>query len=194
MTVDFVIVNYKCDKDTGQLIHNIGESFEWPHTITVIDNSVENRGFSKAANLGASIGSGDIIAFMNPDLKLAFHWADSTMAVLDTDPNVVICGPRLIDGFEWPRDVSGNGIHDWVCGACYFVRRDFFESRGGFDERYFFGYEETDLIRQAESLGYRCQSVDTRAPLVRHVNHGRGEFHTKQLIQANAKFREKWGQ
>lgn len=192
-TVDFVIVNYKCDKDTGRLIHQIGQTFPWSHTITVIDNTLENRGFARATNLGAKFGSGDIIAFLNPDIHLVGGWADETMTALESDARLVICGPRLDDGFPWPREtLSTNGIHNWVCGACYFVRRDFFESCGGFDERYFFSYEETDLIRQAESQGYRVRAVDTEKPLIKHIR-SHSEFHNQQLRQSAIKYHEKWG-
>lgn len=187
--VDFVIVAYRSTKDVGRLLLQLALTYTGEHTVTVIDNTRDNRGFAKATNIGAALGNAPIIAFLNPDIILAPGWADGTLAAF-ADPALVIAGPRLDDGYEWPRDVSSNGITSWVCGACYFVRRDFFESCGGFDERFFFTYEETDLIRQAEARGLRAETIGE--PLVKHIRHDT-PFHGEQLRISRAQYEQKWG-
>ena len=191
MDFDFVVVNYKHTDETARLLDQLHKTFHHPYTVTVIDNTLDNRGFAKATNLGASLGSAEIIGFLNPDILLVDGWADATIATLAENSNIVICGPRLDDGYGWPRDLRTSGIKNWVCGACYFVRRDFFESRGGFDERYYFTHEETDLIRQAESLGYDVLAVDTEQPLIKHIRHD-SVFHGEQLRAAAEQYRRKW--
>ncbi len=193
MTIDFVVINYHCTDEVAHLLNEIEHTVKIPYTVTVIDNSVQNRGFSVAANLGASIGSGDLIAFLNPDIHLVPGWAGETLAAFEWDTGLVIAGPRLDDGFPWPRDVAHNGIENWVCGACFFVRRSFFESVGGFDERFFFTYEETDLIRRAEQAGYRVRSQHVSDPVIKHIRH-HTPFHDAELQKAGKLFREKWGQ
>lgn len=192
MTIDFVLVNYHCTDDVARILGEIERTVPMSHTITVIDNSVDNRGFAKAANLGASVGSGDIICFLNPDIHLVPGWAGETLASFSADPELVIAGPRLDDGFPWPRDLSRSGISNWVCGACFLVRRSFFDSVAGFDERFFFTYEETDLIRRAESTGLRVRSQHVANPVIKHIRH-HTPFHDDQLQKGRAIYIQKWG-
>lgn len=44
---------------------------------------------------------------------------------------------------------------DWVPGAFAMLPRQLFEQLGGFDERYFLYYEEVDLCRRIQAIGYR---------------------------------------
>ncbi|MBC7761470.1 MAG: glycosyltransferase family 2 protein [Candidatus Saccharibacteria bacterium] len=47
--------------------------------------------------------------------------------------------------------------HDagWLSGSCLLVRRDVFESVGGFDEKYFMYFEDVDLCARVSQMGYR---------------------------------------
>ena len=42
---------------------------------------------------------------------------------------------------------------DWVVGGCFMIRRDFFLALGGFDERFFLFFEDSDLCRKARVAG-----------------------------------------
>lgn len=42
---------------------------------------------------------------------------------------------------------------DWVIGGCFMIRRDVFEELGGFDERFFLFFEDTDLCRRCREYG-----------------------------------------
>lgn len=44
---------------------------------------------------------------------------------------------------------------DWVAGASMMIRRDLACRLGGFDERFFLYFEETDLCRRAAALGWQ---------------------------------------
>lgn len=190
MTVDFVIVSHESTKDVGRLLLQLALTFPHPHTMTVIDNSRANRGFSVAANLGARQETGEIVAFLNPDIILCDGWATETLAAFAADPKLVIAGPRLDDGFSWPRPLKGVGLKNYVCGAAFFVRRDFFESCGGFDERFFWSSEEVDLCRQAEERGLRVEAVGE--PRVKHLWHD-APFKGRETARAIKAYREKWG-
>lgn len=62
--------------------------------------------------------------------------------------------PRLgREMLEW--DHSHTSIVDQVIGAFFIVRRELFESLGGFDERFFVYFEEVDFALRASQEGFR---------------------------------------
>ena len=77
-------------------------------------------------------------------------------------------------GNPWTRryrpalEPAGPGVDaGWLSGSCMVVRRDAFESIGGFDEGFFMFMEDVDLGRRLGRAGYRCRWVP--AATVTHV-------------------------
>jgi GT2 family glycosyltransferase len=159
-------------------------------TFTMVDNSVINRGFSKGSNLGAAKGEAPIIGFLNPDAIVDGPFIDLVAGALD-ESNVVITGCD----FNKPiREVRAWGLDRWVCGAAMFVCRDFFDACGGFDERYVWSFEDTDLCRQAESAGHVVKPI---ALPIRHdspTENSPADTRYKQsnFALANAEYYRKW--
>lgn len=50
---------------------------------------------------------------------------------------------------------------DHVTGACYFVRRDLFETLGGFDERFFVYFEDLDFSMRVREAGWDIRYLAT---------------------------------
>lgn len=122
-----------------------------------VDNRRTNRGFGGGCNAGAFTkgANSPIIGFLNPDAIIRGPFIDKVSSTL-TGP-IVITGCR----FNKPtRELNDWGVADWVCGAALFVTRHWFTSVGGFDPQFVWGWEETDLIRQAQAAGYGCRSID----------------------------------
>jgi GT2 family glycosyltransferase len=44
---------------------------------------------------------------------------------------------------------------DWLLGACLLVRGEAFQQAGGFDESFFFYWEESDLCKRLRNAGWR---------------------------------------
>jgi hypothetical protein len=118
-----------------------------------VDNRRNKMSYAAACNSGAKNGVSGIIGFINPDTKVIAPFMQQVVDLFTNNRNIVICGER----FDKPQsEVETWGLRDWVCGAAFFVRREWFP---GFDERYKWGWEETDLCRQAEAEGYIVRSI-----------------------------------
>jgi GT2 family glycosyltransferase len=156
-----------------------------------VDNRRDNRGFAAACNVGAFhvAAISPIVGFLNPDVTVEGPFIDAVTAAL-TD-NTVITGCR----FGKPaNELRAWGVTEWVCGAAMFVKRDFFVSVGGFDVQFTWSWEETDLIRQAESRGYKCQ------PLNLPIRHDQSyndpadsNYKRYHFAQGERRYRAKWG-
>jgi len=140
-----------------------------------------NVGMGAGLNAGVKLTHGDGLLLVNPDLRFT-GGALTAFASLPADRPTIV-GPRLLNGdgslqlsagrfpnllrlvagqlrpratrkYE-PLPVDRPQSVDWVTGACLFIPRRAFDALGGFDERYFLYYEETDLCRRARRRGWK---------------------------------------
>jgi GT2 family glycosyltransferase len=90
---------------------------------------------------------------------------------------------RLWPLAEWSDELvrddgayAQGGPVDWLSGACMLIRRDLFESLGGFDERFFLYCEDMDLCRRVWNSRHSVRYVSSA--MVDHVggaSSGAGE-------------------
>lgn len=76
-------------------------------------------------------------------------------------------------------DFSKDIEADWVPGTFCALRRSMLDALGGFDERFFLYYEETDLCRRARQAGWIV--LFTPAAGVRHEGGASGKTHEGSL-------------
>ncbi|MDD5624013.1 MAG: glycosyltransferase family 2 protein [Candidatus Peribacteraceae bacterium] len=95
---------------------------------------------------------------------------------------------RLDRYLQRDRDASQVQETDWVHGACFLIRRSFFGELGGFDERFFLFFEDTDLCRRIWARGKRVvyfPLVSARDIKVRLSEGGVWTLFTKRTARAH---------
>ncbi|MFC4721109.1 glycosyltransferase family 2 protein [Geojedonia litorea] len=149
----------------------------------VLVENVENEGFSKANNKGVKIAKGKFICILNPDTVVAEDTFTILLDFAQLQNNLGILGCRLIDGRghflpESKRNVPspkvafkkliGNSKYYYanqieqfnvaktpiLVGAFMIMKKEIFDSVGGFDEDYFMYGEDIDLSYKIHQLGY----------------------------------------
>ena len=190
--IDIVTV-FHCNKNKTQAYGLAKQILNYEPSVKhfLVDNMEDNRGFSKGCNLGAAQGSSSVIGFVNPDARVKGPFVDDVLEAL-VPPRTVIAGNR----FGKPaKDLRCWGVRGWVSGACMFVKRDWFEKVGGFDERFWMFFEETDLIRQAEASGRQVAELDLPIVHSSPVDDTKSDKALKEfhMTESAKKFYAKWG-
>ena len=149
---------------------------------TQVIRNKENVGFAKAANQGFKASQNDFILYINTDTEIKKDAISKLYKEINTDKNIAVIGPRLlrknnsIQKSVYPEatlyteifkpvvklyvSIRENFYSAGNCysvnslrGACFIINKKYMEQVGGFDERYFFYLEETDLFRQLKLTG-----------------------------------------
>lgn len=142
----------------------------------------KNGGFAYGMNEGLKVAIGDILAVVNPDVKIKSSLAPM-IAYLESRKEVGIIAPKIVDaegiiqdslrhyitpwGFVMrhvDRILHGSKLNvkeynepvkgEWVIGAFMMCRRDFFEKVGGLSDDYFMYCEDMDWCKRAHLAGY----------------------------------------
>jgi GT2 family glycosyltransferase len=139
-----------------------------------------NLGFLRNCNHAAKMASGKHIVLLNNDTYVLPGWLNELIEPLERDDNIGLVGSKLIfadgrlqesggfvfaDGSGWnygrfddPRDPRYCYLRDsdYVSGAVIAMKMTFWQSLGGFDERYEMAYyEDTDLAFRVREAGQR---------------------------------------
>jgi len=142
-----------------------------------------NSGFAAANNQAARLAQGRFIVALNPDTKVSAGWLEALLEPFANDPAVGLTTPKILM-LNNPAKVNtcGNSMHysglttcrglgfsadtlelaqscevSAVSGACFVIRRELWETLGGFDETFFTYLEDTDLSLRARLAGYKSQ-------------------------------------
>ena len=110
-----------------------------------------------------------------PDLSTAFGGRTSWLT------RVVPDNPLTRRNLASTNIQAGCAEVDWVTGAFMMVRRDVFELLGGFDERFFMYWEDSDLCLRALKAGWKTM-YEPRAEVVHFTGRASRHAPVRSLI------------
>lgn len=160
--------------------------------IHVIQNPC-NNGFGRACNQGLAETDSAFALILNNDARLGPETLDRFEAFFRSHPNAAILAPQLFGpqgeaqrSYGWHPDfASETGLGrkrkarvegtdprpvETVVGACMAVRMQAVEASGGFDEDFFFYFEETEWCLRLQHAGWSVWLLPDLK-----VTHGKGE-------------------
>ncbi len=185
----------------------------------VILNS-RNLGYAKGNNLAAKYARGEYLLFLNNDTLAQRNWLSPLLELMEERQDCGVAGSKLLypDGtiqhigvaFDW----RGNRRHlykkypahippaqmirecEAVTGACLMIRKNLFNTLGGFDEKFINGSEDIDLCLRVRAKGYKVffcpQSVLIH--FEKTSLNTKGNFYKKWTTKLNnRRFNKKWG-
>ena len=152
----------------------------------------ENRGFAEGSNVGASMATGTILAFLNNDMEVHSDWLTNAVTKLTSDSKAAVvqckimkynnrgridCIGLSVDRFNLVHMIGqgeiDQGQYDNLpeIGACsggaMVIWKHIFNEIGCFDNLYFMYYEDVDLSWRIKIKGFRI--LPAQASVVYHV-------------------------
>ena len=123
--------------------------------VRLLPNS-ENIGFGRACNQGARAANGELLVFLNPDVVVTPDWLSILARHMADRPDAgILCPQTLYPDQSPPNAAVPVADTAAVPGCAMLVRRAAWQQLGGFDERFFLYWEDTDLCWRAWLLGWR---------------------------------------
>jgi hypothetical protein len=127
----------------------------------------DNAGVPEGRNIGAAAVPGDLLFFLDDDVKVV--GADFLARVVDAfddDPSLGVLQPRAVsaDGSAGARrhvprlragDPMRSGDVAWFWEGASVIRRSAFEAAGGWPGLFFYGHEGIELAWRLVDAGYR---------------------------------------
>lgn len=183
-------------------------------------SSPTNLGYGTALNRAFAMGNAPYLLALNSDLEFPHaDWLDKLVAYMNENPDVGVVAPLLLNqdqrigGAGVIGTVSKREIRWWmepydkhraalltpkecisVCGACMLMRRTAFEDCQGFDENYFFYFEETHLHRLMRVYDWKIVFYP-QSKVTHHWNQSPnpGNIKQKYFKDSNEHFNRVWG-
>ena len=163
-------------------------------SITIIENG-ENLGFGSALNRGLAVAKGDYLLFLNSDLKLNPMCVGELVKLLESDSNTGGAIPKILyinqkntinslgvlinyTGIAYPnllgqKDPGWEKPFESACGGIFMLRKEVYETVGGFDEDLFLYHEDHDLSWRIRLAGWSLQ-VAPQAIMYHHYKFNKG--------------------
>lgn len=211
-TVSIIIVNFNGEKHLKTCLSSIREVDYPQERLEVVvfdngssDNSLQviedvypsavvlknpnNIGFAPPHRLASQAAKGEVLAFLNNDMKVDSQWIKRGVDLLALGKGVVCSSSRIMNWRGTEVDSNGGSLQYlgyadqlkrsdmkkgeeilFPCGGAMFILKDVFEEVGCFDDDYFAIFEDVDLGWRLWVMGYRV--VMAPDSIVYHKRHG----------------------
>jgi GT2 family glycosyltransferase len=164
--------------------------------VLVVENG-KNLGCAGGRNSGVRFSSGEYVLLLDPDTIVHEGALDVLVKFADEHPEAAGFGCRILKFDGSPQLTSQEfptirrewmhalGLHklgrlsrlagvdnkvrrvDWHSGCCVMFRSNLLKSVGGFDEQFFYTYDEVDMCRRLRDRGYSV--IETAAAEITHL-------------------------
>lgn len=138
--------------------------------------NVHNLGFAKANNQGTKLARGEWLLFLNPDLQITPS-AIRNLVEQAMHNHYDACSPVSIDSYNKPIPTSLSLLIEFsplnrliplsifkmrtLMGGCLLIKKKVLEKIGGWDERYFLWFEDSDLTHTLLNNQYKIGRVSS---------------------------------
>ena len=188
--------------------------------VKIIENHA-NLGFAKANNIGLKSVTSEYVVFMNSDIELLDANILNMIDFLKNNPDIGIIGPKFLNpdltpqGSVFPPQTALNAFKEfwlnkpnafskyvpenqnpiqvsYISGGCLAVNKHFFESIGGWNEKYYFYFEDMDLCRKVNQIGKQvyfypgCQIIHRHGASGKNLAPQKDQW--RRLIPSSKKF------
>lgn len=182
-TINQYLPNNFCEiiiTDNGSTDNTLDLVSKLPHVKYV--NTGSNLGFAKGCNFGAKYATSKYLLFLNSDMELVDSTLVDMVQYLEDNPETGIIGPQFLNidltpqGSVLPPQTPLNAFKEYwlgiseayskhtpsvskptavwaISGGAVLINHQYFKKIGGWDEKYFFYYEDLELCRQIHKLG-----------------------------------------
>ena len=180
------------------VVENGGPTADYGTDVHVV-RSPANIGIPGGRDLGFRSSCASVVAFLDDDAVLVSQDAgDRIVSAMQADPGLGVLSFRIVDEVgatqrrHVPRPGSGSAdrsgpVVTFLGGACA-IRRDAYESAGGYWSELFYAHEELDLAWRLYDAGYTAGYLaevvveHPRAPISRHAEGWRLTGRNRVLV------------
>lgn len=170
-----IVVDNSSTDDTPAMVEALAPS--WEGRLRYIRR--EPNGPAAARNTGLAEVATPLVLYLDSDVDLASDWLERALAHMSRDPSLGAVGGFIVYAFD-PGGVNAYGgdlgrmglawdvaegarvddsaepcLRIWINCSAMLARTDAVREAGGFDESFFYGYEDSDLGWRLNLMGHR---------------------------------------
>jgi GT2 family glycosyltransferase len=169
VNIEIIVVDNNSKDDSVDFITK-----NFPNSILIKLN--ENKGFAEPNNIASKIATGEFLLFLNNDTIVTPDFISELLKPLQHDSQIGICQSLLLHP-DHSIDSSGDFIDKLgvvynsrtpiseireissARGASMMIRKNIFDQLEGFDEKFYFSFEDVDLSWRCWIAGYKILVV-----------------------------------